>query len=172
MVVRSELDKLGYTPQTVILGEAEILEDLTISEKENVGEKLRLLGFELIDDNNSKIIEKIKTLIINLVHHSDEELKVNLSEYIETHLHKDYTYLSNLFSDTESTTIEKYFIHQKIERVKELLVYDELTLSEIAYKMGYSSVAYLSAQFKKVTGLPPSHFKMIKEIKRKPLDKV
>ncbi len=172
MVVRSELDKLGYTPQTVILGEAEILEDLTISEKENVGEKLRQLGFELIDDNNSKIIERIKTLIINLVHHSDEELKVNLSEYIESHLHKDYTYLSNLFSDTEGTTIEKYFIHQKIERVKELLVYDELTLSEIAYKMGYSSVAYLSSQFKKVTGLPPSHFKMIKEIKRKPLDKV
>lgn len=172
MVVKNELTKLGYTPQSVILGEAEIPQELTKSEKEIIGKSLNMLGFELIDDKNSKLIEKIKNLIINYVYSSDEELRVNLSDYIESHLHKDYTYLSNLFSFTEGITIEKYFINHKIERVKELLVYDELTLSEIAYKMGYSSVAYLSSQFKKVTGLPPSRFKKIKEIKRKPLDKI
>ncbi|MDP4206988.1 MAG: AraC family transcriptional regulator, partial [Bacteroidota bacterium] len=120
----------------------------------------------------SRVIEKIKTAIIQLVHYNDEPLDINFSRYIETQLHKDYNYLSTLFSGIEGITIEKYYIHQKIERVKELLVYDELTLSEIADKMGYSSVAYLSNQFKKVTGLTPSHFKQVKQNKRKPLDEV
>jgi AraC-like DNA-binding protein len=130
------------------------------------------LGFELIDDKKSRIIEKIKNTIIQLVHHQDSGLKNNLSEVLSSELHHDYNYLSNLFSEIEGTTIEKYFIAQKIERVKELLVYDQLSLSEIAFQLNYSSVAYLSNQFKKVTGLTPSHFKQIKENKRKPLDQL
>ena len=172
MVVKDELIKLGFTPQNVILGEAEIKEELSKDQKEELNRILNLLGFDLIDDRNSKLIEKIKNLIIHYVRDSDEGSRLKLSSYIESQLHKDYTYLSNLFSGTEGTTIEKYYINQKIERAKELLIYDELTLSEIAYRLGYSSVAYLSNQFRKVTGLPPSHFKKIKAIKRKPLDRV
>ena len=126
----------------------------------------------MIDDKKSRIIEKIKNIIIDLVHHQDNEAKTNLSDVLSNELHHDYNYLSNLFSEVEGTTIEKYFIAQKIERVKELLVYDELSLSEIAFQLNYSSVAYLSNQFKKTTGLTPSHFKQIKEEKRKPLDEV
>jgi YesN/AraC family two-component response regulator len=133
---------------------------------------LESLGFEIIDDKKSRIIEKIKNTIIDLVHHQDNDVKINLSDVLSDKLHHDYNYLSNLFSEVEGTTIEKYFIAQKVEKVKELLVYDELSLSEIANRLNYSSVAYLSNQFKKVTGLTPSHFKQIKEDKRKPLDKV
>src|SRR5690606_3422206 len=115
-------------------------------------------------------IEQIKNIIINLVHHQDNDIKINLSDLLSSQLHQDYNYLSNLFSAIEGITIEKYFIAQKIEKVKELLVYDELSLSEIAFQLNYSSTAYLSNQFKKVTGLTPSHFKKIKEEKRKPLD--
>ncbi|MBL7868163.1 MAG: AraC family transcriptional regulator, partial [Flavobacterium lindanitolerans] len=130
------------------------------------------LGFEPIDSKKGRIIEKIKTVIINMVHHSDHDEKTNLSDLLSKALHHDYNYLSNLFSEVEGITIKKYFIAQKIEKVKELLVYDELSLSEIALRMNYSSVAYLSNQFKKVTGLTPSHFRQIREEKRKPLDKV
>jgi YesN/AraC family two-component response regulator len=130
------------------------------------------LGFQVIDDKKSRMIEKIKNVIIDLVHHQDNDAKTNLSDVLSDALHHDYNYLSNLFSDIEGTTIEKYFIAQKVEKIKELLVYDELSLSEIADRMNYSSVAYLSNQFKKVTGLTPSHFKQIREDKRKPLDKV
>ena len=133
---------------------------------------LILLGFEVIDDRKSLIIEKIKNIIIDLVHHQDNDTKSNLSDVLSCKLHHDYNYLSNLFSEIEGTTIEKYFIAQKIEKVKELLVYNELSLSEIALRLNYSSVAYLSNQFKKVTGLTPSYFKQIREDKRKPLDKV
>src|SRR5690606_28337477 len=133
---------------------------------------LILLGFEVIDDRKSLIIEKIKNIIIDLVHHQDNDTKSNLSDVLSSKLHHDYNYLSNLFSEIEGTTIEKYFIAQKIEKVKELLVYDELSLSEIAFRLNYSSVAYLSNQFKKVTGLTPSHFKQIREDKRKSLDEV
>ena len=139
---------------------------------EKLKKQLLDYGFELIDDTKSRIIERIKNTIVSLIHHNTVDLKVNYSQYIESQLNKDYSYLSSLFSEVEGTTIEKYIIHQKIEKVKELLVYDELTLSEIAYKMGYGSVAYLSSQFKKVTGLTPSHFKQVKENKRKPLDEV
>lgn len=172
MVVKNEFEKLGYKPLDVQLGEVEIKEELSTKDLTEIGNRLRGFGFEMIDDSKSRTIEKIKNTIVQLIHHSNEELKVNYSDYIESHLNRDYAYLSSLFSEVEGTTIEKYIINQKIERVKELLVYDELTLSEIAYQMGYSNVAYLSSQFKKVTGLTPSHFKQVKENKRKPLDKV
>lgn len=172
MVVRSELEKLGYKPAGVTLGEAVLDRDISPEERTHIGKILEPIGFELIDDKKSRIIEKIKTTIIDLVHHRNGETRTNLSDLLSAELHHDYNYLSNLFSEVEGTTIEKYFIAQKIERVKELLVYDELSLSEIAFRLNYSSVAYLSNQFKKVTGLTPSHFKQIKEEKRKPLDEV
>lgn len=172
MVVRQELEKLGMDVKSVTLGEVTLGKEPTSEERMRIESVLVPLGFEVIDDRKSRIIEKIKTLIIDLVHHHDNDTKVNLSELLSSELHHDYNYLSNLFSEVEGTTIEKYFIAQKIEKVKELLVYDELSLSEIAYRLNYSSVAYLSNQFKKVTGLTPSHFKQIREIKRKPLDKV
>ena len=133
---------------------------------------LKGLGFEIMDDRKVQTIEKIKNLIVTLVHHSNNEIITNLSTFISSQLLQDYNYLSNLFSEVEGTTIEKYFIAQKIERVKELLVYNEMTLSEIADQLGYSSVAYLSNQFKKVTGLTPSHFKTLKENKRKNIEEV
>jgi YesN/AraC family two-component response regulator len=172
MVVKSELEKLGYHAENVILGEAEISKELSENEIQTIRETLSASGFELIDDNTGKLIEKIKTTIVQFVHYKNEEVEINLSEFLESKIHKDYTYLSNLFSSAEGTTIEKYCINQKIEKVKELIVYGELTLSEISYRLGYSSVAYLSNQFKKVTGLTPSHFKKIKEVKRKYLDKI
>lgn len=170
LVVKDELEKLGYVIKQLVLGEAIINKNPDEHEKAIIENKLREFGFELIDDKNSLLIEKIKNLIINLVHYPEEDIKINLSEYLESEIHKDYTYISNLFSESQGYTIEKYYISQKIERVKELLVYDELTLCEISYRMGYSSVAYLSSQFKKVTGLTPSHFKKIKTIKRRSLD--
>lgn len=172
MAVQKLLEDSGFITTDVQLGEVTIQVTPDEAEKKQLQDNLKKLGFELIDDKKSRIIEKIKTLIIDLVHHHDGELKKNLSEVLSNELKHDYTYLSNLFSEVEGTTIEKYFIAQKIERVKELLVYDELSLSEIAFRLNYSSVAYLSNQFKKVTGLTPSHFKQIKADKRKPLDKV
>lgn len=172
MVVQNELDKLGLDVKSIRLGEVVLEKEPGTGEKEQLNNVLLSLGFELIDDKKSRIIEKIKNVIIDLVHHQDNDVKTNLSAVLSAELHHDYNYLSNLFSEVEGTTIEKYFIAQKIERVKELLVYDELSLSEIALRLNYSSVAYLSNQFKKVTGLTPSHFKQIKEDKRKPLDKV
>lgn len=172
MVVKNELDKLGLNALAVTLGEVLLEKEPTAEEKKQLEDALTPLGFEVIDDKKSRIIEKIKNVIINLVHHGSSDLKTNLSGVLSKELNHDYNYLSNLFSEVEGTTIEKYYIAQKIEKVKELLVYDELSLSEIAFRLNYSSVAYLSNQFKKVTGLTPSHFKQIKEGKRKPLDKV
>jgi YesN/AraC family two-component response regulator len=172
MVVQQVFNSLGYPPVHIALGEVETTQPMTDEQLDQLKETLTGYGFELIDEPKSRLIEKIKNTIIQSVHHNHEEMKVNYSEYIESHLHRDYAYLSSLFSEVEGTTIEKYIIHQKIERVKELLVYGELTLSEIADQMGYSNVAYLSNQFKKVTGLSPSHFKQVKENKRKPLDQV
>ncbi|MFT7900512.1 AraC family transcriptional regulator [Tenacibaculum ascidiaceicola] len=172
LVIQNELDKLGVGVKSIKLGEVILEKELTSDEKERLDKILLDLGFEIIDDKKSRIIEKIKNLIINLVHHQDSETKVNLSDLLSNELHHDYNYLSNLFSEIEGTTIEKYFIAQKIEKVKELLVYDELSLSEIAFRLHYSSVAYLSNQFKKVTGLTPSHFKKIRKDRRKPLDEV
>lgn len=172
MVVKDELEKAGYPPGAVMLGEADFKEDLSPADKKKIQEILEPLGFSLIDDRKNQLIEKIKTLIVELVHQKNGELNINLSDYLSSKTNHEYHYLSNLFSEIEGNTIEKYFIAQKIERVKELLVYDELSLSEIAWQLHYSSVAHLSSQFKKVTGLTPSHFKNIRDKKRKPLDEV
>ncbi len=172
MVVQNEMEKLGIPVKNITLGEVQLEQDITAEQKEKIHEVLLPLGFELIDNRKGRIIEKIKHVIIDLVHNQDYENRGNLSDLLARELHHDYHYLSNLFSDVEGTTIEKYLIAQKIERVKELLVYDELSLSEIAQRLNYSSVAYLSNQFKKVTGLTPSHFKQVKANKRKPLDEV
>jgi AraC-like DNA-binding protein/copper chaperone CopZ len=170
MVVKSELEKLGLHPVAVELGEVEIQETTIDSLKEDLVEVLNSLGFELIDDKKSKIIEKTKTLIIELVHYKNNDLSTNLSNYLSANLQHDYNSLSNLFTEVEGTTIEKYFISQKIEKVKELLIYDELSLSEIAYQLQYSSVAHLSNQFKKVTGFSPSYYKQLKDNKRKQIE--
>ncbi|WP_423242480.1 helix-turn-helix domain-containing protein [Zhouia spongiae] len=172
MVVQNELDKLGLNVKNIKLGEVTLEKELSPEEKAHFGRVLLTLGFEIIDDKKSRIIEKIKNVIIDLAHHQNSNNKTNLSAVLSNELHHDYNYLSNLFSEVEGTTIEKYFIAQKIEKVKELLVYDELSLSEIAFRLNYSSVAYLSNQFKKVTGLTPSYFKKVREDKRKPLDEV
>ncbi|WP_100611417.1 helix-turn-helix domain-containing protein [Confluentibacter lentus] len=166
MVVKSELEKLGIQLLSVDLGVIEMLEPVTEQQKHDIAVTLKVFGFELIDDKKSKSIDKIKTLIIDLVHHKNNDLNANLSEYISNHLLQDYAMLSNLFSEVEGITIEKYFILQKIERVKELLMYDEMSLSEIAFLLHYSSVAYLSNQFKKITGFSPSHYKQLKDKKR------
>ena len=172
MVVRTELEQMGFKPMDVELGEVTFDRDITDDEKRRIDDRLQAFGFSVIDDKKSRIIEKIKTLIVELVHMHNSELQSNLSAYLSSKLQYDYGYLTGLFSEVEGTTIEKFYIAQKIERVKELLVYDELTLSEIAYQLNYSSVAHLSNQFKKVTGLTPSHFKQIREVRRKPLDEV
>lgn len=172
LVVQNELDKLGLAAKDVKLGEVTLEKEPNPEQKASLEKALSPLGFEIIDDKKSRLIENIKTIIIDLVHHQDNEAKSNLSEVLSNQLHHDYSYLSNLFSEVEGKTIEKYFIAQRIEKVKELLVYDELSLSEIADRLNYSSVAYLSNQFKKVTGLTPSHFKQIRRDKRKPLDEV
>jgi AraC-like DNA-binding protein len=170
MVVKSELEKLGLYPVSVELGEIELSETITETQKKSIAERLNSFGFELIEDKKSRIIEKIKTLIIDLVHYRNNEIKINLSEYLSQNLLQDYNSLSNLFSELENTTIEKYFILQKIEKVKELLLYDEMSLSEIAFKLNYSSAAYLSNQFKKTTGFSPSHFKQLKHKKRNQIE--
>ncbi len=172
MVVKAELAKLGFAPMEVALGEVTLGREITSSEKMTIESALREVGFSLIDDKKSRLIEKIKTTLVELVHQNNSALKSNLSEYLSDALQHDYKYLTTLFTEVEGITIEKYFIAQKIERVKELLVYDELSLSEIAHQLNYSSVAHLSAQFKKVTGLTPSHFKAIRTEKRNPLDKL
>jgi len=172
MAVEKELDQLGVHALSVELGEVTLDTALSPQKRSDLEKQLQHLGFELIDDKKSRLIENIKKHIIELVHHHNSDLKVNLSDYLGEKLGNDYKYLSNLFSEVEGITVEKYFIAQKIEKVKELLVYDEMTLSEIASQLNYSSVAHLSNQFKKVTGFTPSHFKNIKEDKRKPLDMV
>ncbi|WMN11622.1 AraC family transcriptional regulator [Marivirga salinae] len=170
MVVKSTLEKLGLHPVQIELGEIELQEDDISTVKEQLKLELQALGFDLLDNKKTKTIEKVKNLITDLVQNKNSVLKVTLSEYLSVELSQDYSSLSNLFSEVEGITIEKYYILQKIEKVKELLVYDELTLSEIAFQLNYSSVAYLSNQFKKVTGLTPSHFKNLRTIKRKPLE--
>ena len=166
MVVKSEFEKLGLHTISVELGEVELQEAITENQKKILLQNLQALGFDLIDDKKSKTIEKIKNLIVDLVHHKNNELKVNLSDYLAENLNQDYNSLSNLFSEIEHTTIEKYFISQKIEKVKELLIYNELSLSEIADILNYSNVAHLSNQFKKITGFTPTHFRQLKDKKR------
>jgi AraC-like DNA-binding protein len=170
MVVKSELEKLGLHVVSVELGEIEIEEPDISAVKDDLLQALCSLGFDIITDKKSKTIEKIKNLIIDLVQHKNNEISVNLSDYLSAHLLQDYSVLSNLFSEVENTTIEKYHILQKIEKVKELLMYDELTLNEIAFQLHYSSVAHLSNQFKKATGFSPSYFKKLKDNKRKQIE--
>ena len=172
MVVRAELEKLGLDILSINLGEVEFSQPITALQKEAVAQQLKPFGFELIDDKKSRTIEKIKTLIVDLVQNRNNDLKTNLSEFLSGELHQDYNSLSNLFSEVENTTIEKYFISQKIEKVKELIVYDELSLSQIAYSLNYSSVSHLSNQFKKATGFSPTYFKNMKTIKRKQIEDI
>ena len=172
MVVKEELTKLGLHYTSVELGEAEILEKISVEQHDQFKVALLKSGLELMDDKKSVLIQRIKNVIIELVHYSEEPLVVNFSEFLSQKLDHDYTYLANLFSEVQGTTIEKFIIAHKIERVKELLVYNELNLTEIAYQMHYSSVAHLSTQFKKVTGLTPSHFKQLKDKRRSMLDDV
>lgn len=166
MIVKDELQKLGFRNVNVKLGEAEILEDVSHEKLEQIKIALHRSGLELMEDKKAMLIEKIKNVIVEMVHYSDEFPKVNFSDYLSEKLGYDYTYLANLFSETEGVTIEQYIMNHKIERVKELIIYDELNLTEIAFKLHYSSVAHLSNQFKKITGLTPSFFKALKNKKR------
>ena len=166
MMVKEELEKMGLQYIVLDLGMVEVLEKITQSQREQLKKNLLQSGLELLDDKKSILIEKIKNVIIEMIHYSDELPKVNYSDYLSEKLDYDYTYLANTFSEVKGITIQQYIIIHKIEKVKELLLYDELNLTEISYKLHYSSVAHLSNQFKKVTGLSPSFYKQLKQ-KRK-----
>jgi len=172
IAVKEELKKLGLHFIVVDLGEVEVLENIVPEQREQLRLALLNIGFELMDNKRSVLVEKIKNVIIDMVHYSDEMIKTNFSDFLSEKLNHDYTYLSNLFSEVQGTTIEKFIINHKIERIKELIIYDELNISEIAWKMNYSSVAHMSNQFKKVTGLTPSHFKQLKVKKRTPIEDI
>ncbi len=172
MVVKSELEKLGLQYTTVKLGEAVIKEDISQEQIDHLDLALKKSGLELMDDKKSILVERIKAVIIEMVHYTDDQIKINLSYYLREKLNLDYTYIANLFSEVKGTTIEKFYLAHKIEKVKELLVYDDLNLTEIAWKLHYSSVAHLSNQFKKMTGLTPSHFKSLKHKRRSVLGDV
>ncbi|SDX44218.1 helix-turn-helix domain-containing protein [Flavobacterium degerlachei] len=172
MAVKEELKKLGLHFIVVDLGEVDVMENITLDQRQELKAGLLNSGFELMDDKKSMLIEKIKNVIIEMVHHSDEVIKVNFSIHLSEKLNHDYTYLSNLFSEVQGTTIERFIISHKTERVKELIIYGEHNITEIAWKMGYSSVAHLSSQFKKVTGLSPSHFKNMKDKRRCPIEEI
>ena len=172
MLVKAELDKLGLHYAMVDLGKVEVEEDICQTGLDKLKTALLKSGLELMDDRKSILVEKIKNTIVEMVHYADELPKTKNSEYLSDKLQHDYTYLANLFSEATGITIEHYIINHKIERVKELIIYDELKLSEIAIKLHYSSVAHLSNQFKKTTGLTPSFFKSLKNKKRTPLENV
>ncbi|MFM2049227.1 MAG: hypothetical protein RI955_1775 [Bacteroidota bacterium] len=172
MAVKEVLKKLGLHFMLVELGEVEIMEDISIDQRIELKMALQLVGLDLMENKKAVLIEKIKTVIIEMVHHSNEVIKVNFSHYLSEKLQHDYTYLANLFSEVQGTTIEQFIISHKIERVKELIIYDELNLTEISYQLNYSSVAHLSNQFKKVTGLSPSHFKQLKNKKRNSIEEI
>lgn len=172
MTVKEELKKLGLHFVIVELGEVEVMEDLTPEQREDLKTALNQSGLELMDDKRAVLVEKIKNAIIEMVHHSDENIKINFSEYLSEKLNHNYTYLANLFSEVRGITIEHFMIAHKVEKIKELLIYDELNITEIAWKMNYSSVAHLSNQFKKVTGLSPSHFKQLKDKRRSPIEEI
>nr|WP_315171769.1 AraC family transcriptional regulator [uncultured Flavobacterium sp.] len=172
MVVQSELEKSGFTPLSVSLGEVVFEKELAVSDQESIAKILQNVGFEIIEDQKKQGVEKVKNLIIDLIQNHNSVLKNTLSDYLSTQLDCDYKSITTLFTELEGTTIEKYFIAQKIEKVKELLVYNELTLSEIAFQLQYSSVAHLSNQFKSVTGLTPSYFKNLRSERRIPIDQV
>lgn len=166
MMVKEELKKLGLHFVMVNLGEVEIMEDITPEKRAQLKTALQVSGLELMDDKKAVLIERIKNVIIEMVHYADELPKSNISDYLSEKLHFDYTYMSTLFSCTEGVTIEHFIVLHKVEKVKELIIYDEMNITEIAWKLQYSSVAHLSNQFKKITGLTPSHFKQLK-VKRR-----
>ena len=172
IAVKEELKKLNLHFMVVDLGEVEIMENITLEQRQQLKIALLDSGLELMDDKKSMLIEKIKNIIIEMVHHSTENIKINFSDYLSQLLNHDYTYLSNLFSEVQGTTIEQFIISHKTERIKELIIYGELNITEIAWKMNYSSVAHLSSQFKKVTGLSPSHFKKLKDKRRSPIEEI
>lgn len=171
-VVRNELHKLGIETIEVSLGEVTVDKSISNETSSRLNTRLKEHGFEILIDKEKAIIEQVKKIIIKLIYEDNYEESKNLSEVITYKIRKDYSMISKLFSEIEGTTIEKYLINLRIERIKELLMYDELSLSEIAFKLNYSSVAYLSNQFKKVTGLSPSFFKKLKENKRKSIDEL
>jgi len=173
LVVGQTLERMNLTPLHIEVGEVDLREDLSDIQLSHLAAQLADKGFELLDDRKTMIVEKVKNIIIEVIHSAEEiDIKVNFSHLIQRKLHIEYNYISSLFSNTEGITIEQYVILQRIERAKELLVYNELSLSEISYKLGYKSVQHLSTQFKKVTGLTTSHFRNIKENRRKPLDQL
>jgi YesN/AraC family two-component response regulator len=169
---REALKEMGLHFIIVELGEVELMETLNLGQREELKTKLLASGLELMDDKRSVLIERIKNVVIHMVHYSDEVLLINFSDYLSEKLQLDYTYMSNLFSEVHGTTIEQYIISNKVERIKELIIYNELNITEIAWKMHYSSVAHLSNQFKKVTGLSPTHFKQLKDRKRNPIEEL
>ena len=172
MAVKDALRELGLHFILVDLGEVDIMENISTEQRDQLKIALLNSGLELMDDKRAVLIEKIKNAIVEMVHHSDEIIKINFSEYLSEKLNHDYTYLANLFSEVQGTTIEQFIISHKVERIKELIIYDELNITEIAWKMNYSSVAHLSNQFKKVTGLSPSHFKQLKDKRRNPIEEI
>lgn len=172
LAVKEVLKNHGLHFIVVDLGEVDIMENLSDEKREKLNSALHSIGLELMDDKKAILIERIKNAVVEMVHHSEEPLKVKFSEYLRKKLNHNYTYLANLFSEVQGTTIENFIILHKIEKIKECIIYDELSISEIAWKMNYSSVAHLSNQFKKVTGLTPTHFKQLKVKKRSPIEDI
>jgi AraC-like DNA-binding protein len=172
MMVKESLKELGLHFIVVDLGVVDIMESLSSEQREQLKALLFDAGLELMDDKRAMLIEKIKNVIVEMVHYADELPKTNFSDFIAVKLNHDYTYLANLFSEVQGTTIEQFIIAHKIERIKELIIYGEMNITEIANKMNYSSVAHLSSQFKKVTGLSPSHFKQLKDKRRNPIEEI
>jgi len=172
LLVKEALTDLGLHFILVELGVVEIMETLSSTQLQSLNAVLTEAGLEIMDDKKAKLVERIKNVVIEMVHHSKEIPKTNFSDYISDKLSHDYTYLANLFSETQGSTIEHFIIAHKTERIKELIIYDEMNITEIAFKMNYSSVAHLSSQFKKVTGLSPTRFKQLKERKRNPIEEI
>ncbi len=172
MMVKEELKKLGLHFIVVDLGEVEIMENISTEQRDQLKSGLLNSGLELMDDKRAVLIEKIKNVITEMVHYSDELPKISYSEYISQKLNHDYTYLSNVFSEVKGITIQQFIIIHKIELVKELLMYEELNLTQISYKLNYSSVAHLSNQFKKITGFTPSQFMLLKDKRRIPIEEI
>ena len=172
LVVKQELEKLNLVANSIVLGEMQLTKEPSVKQFVQLKQNLTALGFEVLDDSKKQLIEKIKNTIVEQIHYQPVDEKHNFSEILSKKLHKDYSHLSNLFSDVEGITIEKYVINQKIEKAKELIAYNEMNFNEIAYQLGYSSSAHLSAQFKKITGLTPTHFKKAGDKRRKSIDKI
>ena len=172
MEVKEVLKKLDLHFVFVDMGVIDVMEELSSEQIEQLRNALLAIGLELMDDKKAVLIDKIKNVVIELVHLTEESIKINFSDYLSEKLNHNYTYLANLFSQVQGTTIEQFIIAHKVERIKEFIIYDELNITEIAYKMNYSSVAHLSNQFKKVTGLSPSHFKKLKEKSRSSIEEI